>query len=59
MRETFSDPSPEKVEAIKAAAREQIRAMRLSPKLDQQRGVTQRSSASDREANRTQQAPER
>lgn len=59
MRETFSDPSPEKVEAIKAAAREQIRAMRLSPKLDQQRGVTQQSSASDREANRTQQAPER
>lgn len=59
MRETFSDPSPEKVEAIKAAAREQIRAMRLSPKLDQQRGMTQQSSASDREANRTQQAPER
>lgn len=59
MRETFSDPSPEKVEAIKAAAREQIRAMRLSPKLDQQRGMMQQSSASDRETNRTQQAPER
>lgn len=59
MRKTFSDPSPEKVEAIKAAAREQIRAMRLSPKLDQQRGMTQQSSVSDREANRTQQAPER
>lgn len=59
MRETFSDPSPEKVEAIKAAAREQIRAMRLSPKLDQQRGMTQQSSTSDRAANRTQQAPER
>lgn len=59
MRKTFSDPSPEKVEAIKAAAREQIRAMRLSPKLDQQRGMTQQSSASDSEADRTQQAPER
>lgn len=59
MRKTFSDPSPEKVEAIKAAAREQIRAMRLSPKLDQQRGMTQQSSTSDRAANRTQQAPER
>lgn len=59
MRKTFSDPSPEKVEAIKAAAREQIRAMRLSAKLDQQRGMTQQSSASDREVNRTQQAPER
>lgn len=59
MRKTFSDPNPEKVEAIKAAAREQIRAMRLSPKLDQQRGMTQQSSASDREADRTQQAPER
>ena len=59
MRKTFSDPSPEKVEAIKAAAREQIRAMRLSPKLDLQRGMTQQSSVSDREANRTQQALER
>lgn len=58
MRKIFSDPSPEKVEAIKTAAREQIRAMRISPNLDQQRQM-QQSGVSDRETKRPQQAPER
>lgn len=58
MRKIFSDPSPEKVEAIKSVAREQIRSMRISPNLDQQRQM-QQSGVSDRETKRPQQAPER
>lgn len=57
MRTAFADPTPEKLDAIKAAAREQISSMRNSSR--QKQTASKQAPASEREIKRTASGMER
>lgn len=57
MRKAFADPTPEKLDAIKAAAREQISSMRNSSR--QKQTASKQAPASEREIKRTASGMER